>query len=231
MGNTDLKEKGTDSRRRILEAAGSLFSEGGYERTSLRAITRAANVNVAAVNYYFGSKEGLILAVIRERLEPMTRERFHLLDEVRREHGDGPLPLERIVEAFLRPLFHMKHPAYRGGAPRLRFLGRLYSEMPKLMDEVFNTHFRPTLEIFVTAMAESLPEIPEGELYWRTHFILSMALGSIRNRRRLAMISGGRCDPEDGDGALRRIVEFACAGLRAPVVEAAAAEPEGASVR
>jgi AcrR family transcriptional regulator len=217
MSKIGIPSASADPRARILEAAGRLFSGQGYEKTSLRAVTREAAVNVAAVNYYFGSKEGLILAVLRERLEPMARERFDLLDEVRREHGEGPLPLERIVEAFLRPLFNMKHPAYGDGAPRLRLLGRLYSEMPKLMDDVFNTHLRPTLEIFIHAMAKTLPEVPEPELYWRTHFMLSMALGSIRKRRRLAVISGGLCDPEDGEGLLRRIVAFACAGLRAPV--------------
>jgi len=215
MKRTLVHEEETDARAKILEAAGRLFSEEGYERTSSRAITRAANVNVASVNYYFGSKEGLILEFIRERLEPMARQRFDMLDEVRRKHGKGPLPLERIVEAFLRPLFHMKHPAYGDGAPRLQLIGRLYSEMPKLMDEGFKTHFRPTIEIFVKAMGETLPGIPEEELYWRTHFVLSMALGSIRKRHRLSMISGGRCDPEDGEGTLRRMVVFACAGLSA----------------
>ena len=59
-----------DTKERILDAAEQLFGEHGPSDTSLRAITAAAGVNLAAVNYHFGSKEKLIEAVLSRRLEP-----------------------------------------------------------------------------------------------------------------------------------------------------------------
>ncbi len=61
------------TKERILDAAEHLFSEHDLSATSLRAITSAAQVNLAAVNYHFGNKEGLIHAVFARRLEPVNQ--------------------------------------------------------------------------------------------------------------------------------------------------------------
>jgi AcrR family transcriptional regulator len=68
------------------------------------AITEQAGVNLAAVNYHFGSKDALIFAVFDRFVVPMNEERLQLLDEA--ESGadpDGP-PLESVVSAFLHPV-------------------------------------------------------------------------------------------------------------------------------
>ena len=75
------------TKDRILDAAESLFMEHGFEATSLRAITAAAGVNLAAVNYHFGSKEELFQAVLTRRLDPMNQQRVELL--TRFEHAGG----------------------------------------------------------------------------------------------------------------------------------------------
>ena len=56
-----------DTATRILDAAERLFVEHGFEATSLRTITQQAEVNLAAVNYHFGSKDALFQAVHRQR--------------------------------------------------------------------------------------------------------------------------------------------------------------------
>ena len=73
------------TKDRILDAAESLFMEHGFEATSLRSITAAADVNLAAVNYHFGSKEELFQAVLTRRLDPMNQERLDLLTALERE--------------------------------------------------------------------------------------------------------------------------------------------------
>ena len=67
--------------------------EHGFEATSLRSLTSAAGVNLAAVNYHFGSKEELFQAVLTRRLDPMNQERIDLLAQFEREAGGKPLSL------------------------------------------------------------------------------------------------------------------------------------------
>src|SRR5271170_658046 len=95
-----------DTKSRILDSAEKLFGLNGFEATSLRDITAEAQVNLAAVNYHFQSKDSLIDAVIARRIEPVNRRRYEMLDAA------GPNPsIEQIVEAFLAPLMMERDPA------------------------------------------------------------------------------------------------------------------------
>src|SRR5207248_1431431 len=69
-----------ETRTRILDAAEELFMLHGFEGTSMRLLTAKAGVNLAAVNYHFGSKDALIEAVFRRRLDPMNVARVAELD-------------------------------------------------------------------------------------------------------------------------------------------------------
>ena len=57
-----------NTKDRILDVAETLFADNGFAATSLRDITREAGVNIAAVNYHFGSKDGLLGAVLERRI-------------------------------------------------------------------------------------------------------------------------------------------------------------------
>src|SRR5258706_5167560 len=92
-----------DTKTRILDAAEQLFMEHGFEATSMRQLTSAAGVNLAAVNYHFGSKEELFQAVLTRRLDPMNQERIELLQKVEREAGGKPLSCENVLFAMLIP--------------------------------------------------------------------------------------------------------------------------------
>src|ERR1700689_3627548 len=95
------------TKDRILNAAERLFARDGFEATSLRAITAEAGVNLAAVNYHFQSKEALVQAVIGRRMGPVTARRLALLDAYEAEAGDAAVPLEKLLDAFLRPVVEM----------------------------------------------------------------------------------------------------------------------------
>src|SRR6478736_3259068 len=86
-----------DTKTRILDVAEGLFVEHGFEATSLRQLTAAAGVNLAAVNYHFGSKEELFQAVLTRRLDPMNQERIERLDRLEREATVRPLTCERVL--------------------------------------------------------------------------------------------------------------------------------------
>src|ERR1700675_3517531 len=96
-----------DTKTRILDAAELLFMEHGFEATSLRSLTSAAGVNLAAVNYHFGSKEELFEAVLTRRLDPMNQERIELLTRVEREASGRALSCEKILFAMLIPALRL----------------------------------------------------------------------------------------------------------------------------
>src|SRR3954447_25442612 len=91
------------TRSRILDVAEDLFAERGLDRVSIRDITRKAKVNLAAINYHFGSKDDLIVAVFERRVVPVNEARLASLDVVEKAAGKRSPKLENILEAFIRP--------------------------------------------------------------------------------------------------------------------------------
>src|SRR5215212_1216272 len=92
-----------DTKSRILDVAEQLFMEHGFEATSLRQLTSSAGVNLAAVNYHFGTKEELFHAVLTRRLDPMNQQRIELLAKLERESNGRPIAVERILAGMLVP--------------------------------------------------------------------------------------------------------------------------------
>src|SRR5258705_12892313 len=70
-----------NTKDRILGAAEELFAQFGFAGTSLRQVTSRADVNIAAVNYHFGSKENLVNEVFRRRMDEMSEQRLVRLHE------------------------------------------------------------------------------------------------------------------------------------------------------
>ena len=123
-----LDQTSADTKTRILDAAEGLFMEHGFEATSLRSLTAAAGVNLAAVNYHFGSKEELFQAVLTRRLDPMNKERIELIDKLEREAGGKAIACERILFAMLIPALRLARDEERGGKNFLRLVGRAYAD-------------------------------------------------------------------------------------------------------
>src|SRR6478735_4208047 len=105
--NVALDATSADTKTRILDAAEQLFMEHGFEATSLRSLTSAASVNLAAVNYHFGTKEELFEAVLTRRLDPMNQERIDLLTRMEREAGEKPVSCEKLISAMLVPALRL----------------------------------------------------------------------------------------------------------------------------
>jgi AcrR family transcriptional regulator len=89
-----------NTKDRILGAAEELFAQFGFAGTSLRQVTSRADVNIAAVNYHFGSKENLVNEVFRRRMDEMSERRLNELHQAQEEH---PGELEPILAAFIQP--------------------------------------------------------------------------------------------------------------------------------
>src|SRR5256885_10198935 len=114
------------TRTRILDAAEELFMQHGFEGTSMRLLTTSAGVNLAAVNYHFGSKHALIEAVFRRRLDPMNAARIPELDKL--EATERSPPPEGITRAFISPRLRQLEDAKSRRRHLLRLLRRADTE-------------------------------------------------------------------------------------------------------
>ena len=201
-----------ETRTRILDAAEELFMQHGFEGTSMRLLTAKAGVNLAAVNYHFGSKDALIEALFRRRLDPMNAERVAALDRL--EHPAA----ENIIRAFVGPSLRLIEDAKGGGRNFIRLLGRTYTEPAKEVRALIGQMYAPTMERFKAALELALPQMPREELVWRMHFMFGTLAYTLAATDTVQLIAG--CKPEDRHDARlleERLTAFLTAGLHAPL--------------
>ena len=200
-----------ETRTRILDAAEELFMQHGFEGTSMRHLTSRAGVNLAAVNYHFGSKHALIEAVFRRRLDPMNAERIAALERLEELSPEG------IIRAFVAPSLSLVADA-KGGRNFIRLLGRTYSEPAKEIRALIGQMYAPAMERYKSALKRALPQMPEDELVWRMHFMFGTLAYTLAATDTVQLIAG--CKPEDRyDAELleERLTAFLAAGLLAPL--------------
>jgi AcrR family transcriptional regulator len=215
-----------DTRDRIFDAAESLFIERGFDGASLRMVTTRAGVNLAAVNYHFGGKEGLFTAMIARRFDALNEARIAMLDDCRRAAHGAPLACERVLAAMFVPAMQLARDPRRGGHDFLRLLGRAYVDPAPTLRNFLAERYAQTIERFKEAFSDALPEIPRRELTWRLHFMmgaLAYTLAGADAWRLIAALSATE-QPSD-ELLLRRLAPFLVAGLRAPLPDLAGAGP------
>jgi AcrR family transcriptional regulator len=207
-----------ETRTRILDAAEELFMQHGFEGTSMRLLTARASVNLAAVNYHFGSKDALIEAVFRRRLDPMNAARIAALEKVESEAAGRSLPPEAIIRAFVGESLRMVEDAKGGGRNFIRLLGRTYTEPAKSIRALIGQMYAPTMERYKAALERALPQMPREELVWRMHFMFGTLSYTLAATDAVQLIAG--CKPEDRHDARLledRLTAFLAAGLAAPL--------------
>lgn len=207
------------TKKKILDTAEALFMTHGFEATSLRSITAAAYVNLAAVNYHFGSKEELFQAVLRRRLDPMNQRRVDLLSRLEQAAAPNSVACEKILAALFVPALELARDRERGGTSFLRLLGRAYADPAPFIRQFLSGQYAVMIERFKAAFGRALPELPKRELSWRLHFMMGALSYTLAGTDALKLIA--ELAPGDGGGAndellLRRLAPFLLAGLTSP---------------
>jgi len=201
------------TKTRILDAAEKLFGKNGFEATSLRDITTEAQVNLAAINYHFQSKESLIDAVILRRLEPVNRRRMEMLDAA------GPSPtLEQVLEAFLYPVLDADV------VRAVPLIGRAFSDPAQFAARNFAKYIEPSARRFDEALQAAVPGLPAEERFWYLHFMVGAMTRILAMWEVLPLMTPLVIAPIDQQALVKRMVRFLAAGFRAPVGDADKAE-------
>ena len=199
-----------DTQTQILDAAEQLFAEQGFGATSLRSIIRAADVNLAAIHYHFGSKEKLIVATIERMAQPIVQAELKQLAAVQAEH---PQPtVEAILHAMLAPALEI---VYHGqgdrGLTQARLMGRCRTE--PTIEPIGAQAFAKSSQTFLTALQQALPDQSTSELTWKFDLVIAMLIRVLCAADQPNAILQDN-SPAETAAAIERLVHFAAAGMK-----------------
>ena len=193
-----------ETKLKILDTAEKLFAMYGFEATSIRNIVNDAGLSVALVNYHFGSKEELIVAVLNRIILPLEKERLIRLEALKKQHGTELPHLEEIMDAFICPFFKLFKNQYY-----LALIGRTFFEMPISDPSVFSTESLQTQHQFEEILTKVIPDIQKEDL----NFKMSCILGMIRH---FLSISGTNEASFSKKIIKTRLIQYAVAILSTP---------------
>ncbi len=162
------------TRERLLNIAEQRFGEGGYEGTSLRAITVAAAANIAAVNYHFGSKEALLRAAVARAMAPVNTERRRRLDQL---EAKGDPAAEQLIRAFIEPGLDLVLRRGERGPVVARFIGRVAFDPSQRIRELYAAESDPVEARYLAALQAALPRsTPEAVAFGYVNMLGLLAL-------------------------------------------------------
>ena len=205
----------SDTVERILDAAEILFAEKGFSETSLRLITSKAQVNLAAVNYHFGSKKSLIQAVFSRFLGPLCLSLDAELE--RRSVGDQPAwTVESLLELLVEQTLAVKPRSGNDLSIFMRLLGLAFSQSQGHLRRYLNEMYGKVFHRYMLLLHTAAPEIQPIELFWRVHFMMGAAAFSMSGIKALRAIVETEYQVHmTTEQVMRLMVPFLAAGMRA----------------
>lgn len=205
----DKSERGD----RILNAAEELFALHGYDGVTLRTLANTAGVDVALINYYFGPKQQLFDTVFKRRAQILNEQRLTALQSAQQDAAPGVVSVEKIIEAFLRPLEvaqESNDEGWKNYCALLAYVNNSAVWGPVLMSK----HYNDLVDVFVDALRDALPQSDDADLYWCYHYMSGAMSLTFANTGRIDKMSRGLCRSDDFRAAYDRMIPFVAAGFR-----------------
>lgn len=201
----------TETQERLVAAAEGLFAQHGISGTSTRAILRAADQrNESALQYHFGSREGLIEALYRRRGRQIDAERERMLGEIESEHG---LDLRRVCEIALLPPVRLAR-RDRSFVAFLKIVGQIAFVPSEQLQQIQSRYEIATLGRVRELLLERL-DLPSEVLAARLELIHRIAALSLAQRAR----TGGSFSGRRADLYFDTVLDAMAAVLSGPVSE------------
>mgnify|MGYP003758411865 CR=1 FL=1 len=196
----------------ILDAAECLFSQNGFSHTSMREITAQAGVNLASVNYHYGSKKNLIQAVFKRYFDQLMPKIDTCLASF--ESPKGAEGVEKLLYSLIPSMLHLNNVTEQGTANFVKLLGRGYNETQGHLRRFIMTDYGATIRALVSAIQHCLPHVPEEELFWRLHFAIGSFVFSMASSQALTEIAESDFQKHiDISEVIAHLVPFVAQGL------------------
>lgn len=199
------------TKERLLVVAGELFADSGFDSVSLRMITDRANVNLASVNYHFGSKEELIGAVVDDIVRPVNERRLSLLSLIDYTTQD---PIRKIIHAFIDPVFDLSDSG-NDDNKYYKLISRCIASRDERVSSIIIKQFPEVLAQFVSALTKALPSINSNSAHLKIMFMAGALAHSLFHYENLLLISEGRFDLNSTEVLKSDLVSFLLTGMNA----------------
>lgn len=157
-----------NARERILSAAQAIFLQNGFDGASIRELTEAAGVNVALVNYYFGSKRNLYLEVLRRYFSVTAEQKCATLGQTIAEGKTQSLRL--LISAYVR-LYLGSDDSVETTQAFLCLMSRQFANDEDAIHLLLEELITPIHLLMKTSIAEICPHLEENRI--------SLCIGSI----------------------------------------------------
>ena len=210
----DIKISQSKSKQRLLEAAEQLFADRGFESVSVRDVTQLAKANVAAINYHFGSRDGLIAMVVLRYVSPINEERMLRLEALEKKFTGKSVPIEEVLDAFVRPLVGVVRKSELSERLFCQLIGRIFAMRGEGLPADVMLQMQALSDRFIRLLGKALPGLVEEELVWRMHFMVGSMIHMLTHQEMLHVMSHGASGEPTMELTLSRFIRFAAAGLR-----------------
>lgn len=192
---TQPERKREQKRLQILLAAETVFTKNGFDGSSMREIAREAGITLSLASYYFTSKQDLFEQLIERRAGEVVAHRKNLLAEERRAAGDAPIPVERLIRAYITPFIERAHSADSGWRNYTALISQI-SNAPQWA-ELIARNYDDTARLFLRELAQALPQADPDDLLHGLTFVVSGMMGITARNRRIDLLSCGSVQSED----------------------------------
>lgn len=202
------------TKQAILDAAETLFAEQGFNQTSMRSITSRAAVNLASVNYHFGSKKNLIQAVFKRYFDVLMPG----VEKVLNGHvsGQGADGLNVLFSDLIPPMLSLRQVSDNGTATFIQLLGRGYSETQGHLRRFIMHDYGPTVRKLVAAIHQCLPHLSDEVVFWRLHFAMGSFIFSMASSQALTEIAASDFNKDVAIAdVIAQLVPFVSEGMAA----------------
>ena len=176
---------------RILDAAEVEFAAHGFVETSLRTITTKAKVNLAAVNYHFGSKKGLIQAVTDRFLDPLTQNLQVQLSAYKKSainSADDEKELRILLGILARSCQQVAQQNHHSLAVFARLINTAYSQSQGHLRKHLTYQYGASFMYFMKLIRKHMPEMTNEQFFWRFHYLLGILVFSLSSSEALLAI-------------------------------------------
>lgn len=201
-----------ETQIKVLEAAESEFADNGFAGASIRNITQRAGVNIASVNYHFGSKEALIRQLMRYRVSPLNEYRLQRLRAKEANYPDGVVPLPVLIDILVRPA--LEKMLTLEGAQFVRAMARCMSEPLGFLQSLDREVFQELLIAFHQAFAKALPHLDRESVTNQLHFVICAMIGMMLHFPRIESLAVEGFSPENFEELLDDFIHFITSGIK-----------------
>ncbi|XOV81391.1 MAG: TetR/AcrR family transcriptional regulator [Aestuariibacter sp.] len=190
----------------------------GFDNTSLRAITSEADVNLASVNYHFGSKKQLIQEVLRRYLDVLMPKLDNQVAQLTSTNNE--LTTEVLFDVMVEPILSLDQVRPNGTKIFVQLFARAYYESQGHLRKFINSNYRDILSRLNSALHTAVPHLSTSEVFWRWHFALGACVFTMASSKALTDIAAADFNQHiEIEDLIKKVIQYIAAGFAAPKIE------------